>query len=96
MSEDGDKPDLFGAAADSLQRLGCEVTQFPDVLGVEGRQFAFLPIGPEILHRIELGSVGGQVGNGDSVGVLLQHLADGAAAVDLGAIPDDQPQTASP
>src|ERR1019366_1217051 len=78
------------AAADALQSLRCEVPKLPNVLGAEVGQLALLPIAPKIFDRVEFRSVSGQVGDCDSLLVFLHVAADPEAAVDLGAVPDDE------
>lgn len=60
----------LGSATDACESLRGEVAEFPDVLGAEVGQLALFPIGPQVLDGIEFGSVGGQVGQGEAVGVF--------------------------
>ena len=75
---------------DSLEGLAREVVEFPNVSGTEVGQFVLLPIAPQILDRIEFGSVGGQPLNVQPGGVLLKEVLDQPAAMHRRAVPDQQ------
>lgn len=49
-----------------------------------------LPVGPDILDRIQVGSVGGQILQLDAAIETSQVVLDNAAAVRWQPIPDDQ------
>jgi hypothetical protein len=45
------------AAADSLERLTGDVTEVPDIFGVEVVEFVLYPVSPAILDRIKFGRI---------------------------------------
>ena len=75
---------------DSFEGLAREVTEFPNVSGAEVGKFVLLPIAPQILDRIEFGSVGRQPLDVQPRGVLLKEVLDKPAAMHRRAIPDQQ------
>ena len=66
------------------------VTQFPEAFGTEVRQFVMLPVRPQILHRIQFRSIGGQELQPDAPALLAHEVPDQTAAMALQPIPHHQ------
>ena len=80
----------FGSAAHVGQGLASEGAQLGDVFGAEVGQAVVFEVTPNVLDRIQLGCVGRKRGDMDSSFETVDVLADEAAAMDHGSIPDDQ------
>ncbi len=57
--------DQARAAAHATERSSRRFAELPVVLGANVRQFVLLPVGPDVLHRVQFGRVGRQIGRGD-------------------------------
>ena len=72
------------------QRRAGSVTQLPEVLRAEVWQLVMFPVAPDVLCRIQLGGVCGQVFERDPATLGADVLAHEAATVRGEAVPDDQ------
>lgn len=75
------------AAAQGTTSLTAE---FPQVGGTEIGERVILEVAPDVLDRIELGCIGGQLGEDDVAIRPVNPLSNHLAAVDRQAVPDDQ------
>lgn len=82
--------DDLGAAAHATQGGGGVKAQLPAVLDEEIGDLVFLEVSPEVFDRIEFRGVGGQAFEPEASAAAGEGLLDRFAAVDRGAIPDDQ------
>ncbi len=72
------------------QRASGLITELAEVVRTEVRQLVMLPIGPDVLHRIEFRRVGGQVLKIDPASLTGDKLPHQPAAMGLRTIPDHQ------
>ena len=87
VKESGDELGPAWASANALERLTGGVAELPDIFGAEVGEFVLLPVSPEILDRIEFGSVGGQAFDVQPRVLSLDKSGDDAAAMDRRAVP---------
>jgi len=87
LPEGGDE---LGSAAHVGQGFTSEGAQLADVLGAEVGQAVLFEVTPYILNGIEFGRIGRQLGGVDASFEAIEVLANEAAAMDHGAIPNEQ------
>jgi hypothetical protein len=66
------------------------VAQFAESLRTKVAKFMVLPVAPDVLHRIKLRSIGGQVLNTDDAILLGHKVLDQPATMRFGAVPNHQ------
>lgn len=79
-----------GASLSGFELAARSVVQFGQALGTIVRQGMALEPCPDVLHRIELRSVRGQAFDHDLAARGIDIVAHHAAAVSLGAVPQDE------
>jgi hypothetical protein len=81
--------------AHTTEGAPCGLAELPIVLGTNIRQFVLLPVGPDVLHRIQFRSVGGKILDLDSAIELDEIVAHQTAAVGRQAVPDQKQRLAN-
>ena len=81
--------EAFAFASDPTQSVSGPAREAPEVAGAEVGQFMLLPVGPEILHRIKFGRIGGEAARDDFAFQGFEVLADDGGPMDGGAVPDN-------
>jgi len=91
VPEGADQGGAVLAAAQSAPGLA---TEFPEVGGTEVGEGVAFEMRPDILDRVEFGSVSGQLGEHDGTGGALDPSSDQAAAVNRQPVPNHQQRAA--
>src|SRR5262249_26755462 len=66
------------------------IAQFAESLRTKVAKLMVLPVAPDVLHRIKLRSIGGQVLNADGAILLGHKVLDQPATMRFGAVPNHQ------
>src|SRR6266481_6134689 len=66
------------------------MAELAERLRAEVREFMVLPVAPDVLHRIQLGRVAGELLQGESAALCGDVVPDDAAAVRGQAVPDHE------
>src|SRR5271169_832948 len=78
------------SAAHATECLTGVTAQLPKRRGAEVRQLMLFPMRPQILHRIEFGSIGGKKLQPQAPSLLLDEVPHRAATMGRQSVPDDQ------
>ena len=90
MKEGGNEGGPGFAPSDAFEGLAGRVAEFPEVLRAEVGEFVFLPIGPEVLDRIEFRGVGRQPLDVQPVTLGVEESGDEPTAVNRSSIPQQE------
>ena len=86
MPERSDQP---WAASHLFECPACSLTQLPIILGTNIRQCMLLPVGPDVLDRVQFRRIGGEVLDPPSLALPGNEIASELAFVGGPAVPDD-------
>ena len=86
MPERSDQP---WAASHLFECPACSLTQLPIILGTNIRQCMLLPVGPDVLDRVQFRRIGGEVLDPPSLALPGNKIASELAFVGGQAVPDD-------